>query len=132
MDFRDLDKAINDVKDIESKQILMLMEIGATIKIILYQKLKKILGDKLKHFDINVSPNANNLLVEIKPNSEVGGFIASGTKSHIISSTSPMPIGGGVFSMSVQHPGTEEYGTKIQAAAMEALVEAFALAGMSR
>ena len=116
---------------LEARMTMILIEIAAASKIIIRNKLKSTLGDKAKHFTVVTSTSVDQLFIEVRPNDEVGVFIQSGTKPHMITSTSPMSIGGGKFSMYVNHPGTKEYGSQIEKIAIESVNEAIALAMMS-
>jgi hypothetical protein len=88
-------------------------------------KLNETLGEKAKHFSVNISPSGIGVEIVVRTNDSVGNFIYRGTSAHdIISTTQAMPMPDGGFSRAVRHPGTEPMKDQIDQAIASALVAA--------
>jgi len=122
-----LDAMMADIQNTEANMFMVLAEIAAAARVLIPSKLREVIGNKAKHFTIEVVPSAFGVEILVKTKDDIGNFIFDGTKPHMISSTRPMPVGGNDFSMRVSHPGTNEYGSKIDAAAYQAVQEAVIL-----
>lgn len=85
-------------------------------------KLNETLGEKARHFSVNIAASGIGVEITVRTNDSVGNFIYRGTSAHdIISTTEPMPMPDGGFSRAVNHPGTEPMKDKIDQAVMSAL-----------
>lgn len=87
------------------------------------RNLSQAIGEKSKHFVIQVIPAGTYMVVTLRPKDAVGSYIYKGTKAHSISSSEPMPIGNGRFSRNVSHPGTASERERINNAVRKSMVE---------
>ena len=93
------------------------------LKAAISRNLAQAIGEKAKHFTVQVQPGAIYMTVVLKPKDAVGSYIYKGTKPHFISSSEPMPIGNNRFARNVSHPGTDSEREKIDSAVRRSLAE---------
>jgi hypothetical protein len=69
-------------------------------------ELSNLLGDDIKHFNINIQSNGMNPGVSISCADDIGKFIYYGTNPHgIYAGGRAMPVGDNKFAARVRHPG---------------------------
>jgi hypothetical protein len=85
--------------------------------------LSEILGEKAQHLSVEIAGGGVVTVITVKPKDNAGKFIWSGTAPHQIVSNKPMPIGQGLFSYRVSHPGTKGKEAEIKQAIRRALFE---------
>lgn len=93
------------------------------LKAAISRNLTQAIGEKSKHFTVQIQPGAYYMTVVLKPKDAVGSYIYKGTKPHYISSSEPMPIGNSRFARNVSHPGTDSERDKIDNAVRRSLAE---------
>lgn len=114
----DLQRQQRDVNVNMTKKILFLTNL-------IKSNLRDAIGEKAKHFDVQVNPFGIGVQIIVAPNDDVGRFIYSGTSAHDISSSyEPMPMPDGGFSRSVRHPGTKSLKPQIDRAVSSAVAAA--------
>lgn len=85
------------------------IQLSYMIKSLIIANLYQAIGDKSKHFIVQVSGSGHSHLISVRAKDNIGLFIYHGTKRHHISSSGAMPIGGGQFAGSVDHPGSKSH-----------------------
>jgi hypothetical protein len=83
------------------------MQLSYMVKTLIIANLYQVIGEKSKHFIVQVSGGSHSQTVSVRARDNIGLFIYYGTKRHHIASSGPMPIGGGQFAGSVDHPGSK-------------------------
>jgi hypothetical protein len=83
------------------------IQLAYMAKSLVIAALYQAIGDKSKHFSVQVSGSGYNQNISVRAKDNIGLFIYYGTRPHNIDASGPMPIGGGVFASSVDHPGTK-------------------------
>lgn len=87
---------------------------AVTIQSLIRGRLNNELGNKAKHFDVNVQFTGIGIMVIVRSKDQIGRYLYSGTKGHEISTSSkPMPMPDGNFTYNVTHPGTPSIKPKI-------------------
>jgi len=121
----DISRVGQKVDEIDARSQALLLQYALAMKTILAKNLESKLGSKFKHLAVTVSgTGGRTITVTIGPKDQVGGYLMSGTKPHIIRSTKPMPIADGQFRYVVHHPGTEGLMNDIQMAILATEAEA--------
>jgi len=109
------------------------MQFGLLLQQKVKTNLSEILGEKAQHLSVEMSGGGILTTITVKPNSNVGKYMWSGTSPRQIVSTRPMPIGQGLFAYKVSHPGTKGKEREIEKAIGRALLETkAAFIGFSR
>jgi hypothetical protein len=92
------------------------MQLSHMVKTLIIANLYQAIGEKSKHFIVQVSGGSHVQNVSVRARDNIGLFIYHGTKRHHIASSGPMPIGGGQFAGSVDHPGSKSHKELIDSA----------------
>lgn len=85
------------------------IQLAHMVKTLIIANLQQVIGEKSKHFIVQVSGSNHSQVISVRARDNVGLFIYHGTKRHHIPSSGPMPIGGGQFAGSVDHPGSKSH-----------------------
>jgi hypothetical protein len=100
-----LEKVVEKLDDVDSNLYAYKITLVVAIQQAVEAELKNLLGEGFKHFSVSVSSNGMNPTVSVKFIDDVGKFLYYGTQSHNINSSTPMPVGSGMFRYGVSHPG---------------------------
>jgi hypothetical protein len=106
------------------------MQLAYMVKTLIIANLYQAIGEKSKHFIVQVSGGAHSQSISVRARDNIGLFIYYGTKRHHIASSGPMPIGGGQFAGSVDHPGSKSHKELIDSAIRRAKYQARAYSRM--
>lgn len=102
-------------------------------KSLIIANLYQVLGEKNKHFVVQVSSTSHHKqVIKVRAKDNIGLFIYHGTKKHHISSSGSMPIGNGLFAGSVDHPGSKSRKSEIDEAVRKAVRQSRAYYRMLR
>lgn len=107
--------------DVKTTQAVILLK-GAITK-----NLNGVLGEKMKHFTVDIQPGSGTGVKVCVNVDDIGRFLYSGTSPHTIRSSTPMPMPDGGFAMSANHPGQKELKPEIDRAITAAVKEVKAL-----
>lgn len=118
-----IDKISNILLQEERKQKTRQTMMVLLAKAAISRNLVQAIGEKSKHFSVNIHPAGPYMIITLKPKDAIGSYIYLGTKSHYISSSEAMPIGNNRFARNVMHPGTDSMKSKIDAAVAKSLIE---------
>jgi len=118
-----INKISNELMQEERRQKTRETMLVLMAKAALSRNLVQAIGEKSKHFIVNIYPAGGYMVVSLKTRDAIGSYIYLGTKSHYISSSQAMPIGNNRFARNVTHPGTDSLKSKIDAAVAKSLAE---------
>lgn len=127
-----LKKIEDKVNQKNSMMYVKNIQLSYMVKSLIIANLYQVLGDKSKHFIVQVSGSGYSQSISVRARDNVGLFLYYGTKRHHIASSGSMPIGGGNFAGSVDHPGTKSHKDLIDNAVKMAKLQARAYYRMIR
>lgn len=98
---------------------------GLTLKQTITTNLNQLLGEKMAHFDVNITSEGLRTSVSVQTVDQIGEYIYNGTPPHTIQAGAgtAIPFGDGQFADNVQHPGTAARKPEIDRAVRDAISE---------
>jgi len=118
-------------KDFDRERVnfnIRILRIAITAQALAKVRLSEALGDKFKHFSVNIFSTGVGMSISVSPVDNIGGYFYNGTPAHdIVAGSKAMPMPDGGFSRKVRHPGTKAYKPIINRIVMESMYAAMAM-----
>lgn len=125
-----LDRVVNQMDEAEPRVQALLLQYSIALQNLLKTNLESALGSKYSHLAVEVSGTGGRMTtISVTSKDDIGGYILTGTKPHVIRSTIPMPIAGGQYRYVVHHPGTKGVLEEIESILVKTELQAQTLLG---